>query len=76
MAAHLEEAHGTLMCRGTPVEKHCTRVSLLVGTDNEAAPFSVQGGGIVIHTVLSVQVGLVIRIYEKASLSIQIMMYG
>jgi len=22
LAAHLEEAHGTLMCRGTPVEKH------------------------------------------------------
>jgi hypothetical protein len=22
LAAHLEEAHGTLMCRGTLVEKH------------------------------------------------------
>jgi len=25
LAAHLEEAHGTLMCHGTPVEKHCLR---------------------------------------------------
>ncbi len=40
-------------------------------------------GGLVIHTVLSVQVvlginsgGLVIRIYEQASLSVLLMMYG
>ncbi len=26
LAAHLEGAHGTLMCRGTPVEKHWFRV--------------------------------------------------
>jgi len=26
LVAHLEEAHGTLMCRGTPVEKHCSRL--------------------------------------------------
>ena len=25
LAAHLEGAHGTLVCRGTPVEKHCHR---------------------------------------------------
>ena len=25
MAAHLEGAHGTLVCRGTPVEKHPAR---------------------------------------------------
>jgi len=23
LAAHFIGAHGTLMCRGTPVEKHC-----------------------------------------------------
>jgi hypothetical protein len=48
-----------------------------------AAPLSVQGGDLVIRTVLSVQVGLIIRtkggliirIYEKASLSVQIKMY-
>ena len=29
LAAHLEEAHGTLvLCHGTPFEKHCTRVCL------------------------------------------------
>jgi len=53
-----------------------TRVSLSVRTDNEAAPLSVQGGGLVIRSVLSVQVGLVLCIYEKASLSVQINMYG
>jgi len=26
LAAHLEVAHGTLVCRGTPVEKHCSRL--------------------------------------------------
>jgi len=25
LAAHPEEGNGTLLCRGTPVEKHCTR---------------------------------------------------
>ncbi len=25
LAAHLEEAHGTQVCRDTPVEKHCLR---------------------------------------------------
>ena len=57
-----------------------TRVSLTVRTDNEAAPLSVQGGVLVIRTLLSVQVGLVIRtrgglvirIYKWASLSVQI----
>ena len=29
LAVHLEEAHGTLvLCHGTPVEKHCSRVCL------------------------------------------------
>ena len=27
LAAHLEGAHGTLVCRGTPVEKHWSRGS-------------------------------------------------
>ncbi len=31
LAAYLEEAHGTLMCRGTPVEKHCTTQTFLIG---------------------------------------------
>jgi hypothetical protein len=26
LAAHLEGTHGTLVCRGTPVENHCARV--------------------------------------------------
>jgi len=25
LTAHLEEFKGTLLCRGTPVEKHCSR---------------------------------------------------
>jgi len=25
LAAHLEGSHDTLVCRGTPVEKHCLR---------------------------------------------------
>ena len=61
-------------------EKRYTRVSLSVRNDNEAAPLSVQGGVLVIRTLLSVQVGLVIRtrgglvirIYKWASLSAQI----
>ncbi len=27
LAAHLEEAHGTLMFRGTPVEKHWSNLT-------------------------------------------------
>ena len=27
LPAHFEEAHDTLVCRGTPVEKHCSRGS-------------------------------------------------
>jgi len=40
-----------------------TRDSLSVRTDNEAAPFSLQEGVLlsILYTVLSVQVGLVIR---------------
>ncbi len=30
LAAHLREFRGTLMCRGTPVEKHCSRVFFLL----------------------------------------------
>jgi hypothetical protein len=31
LAAHMEEMYGTLLCRGTPVEKHCiTWTNLLV----------------------------------------------
>jgi len=52
---------------------HNTRVSLLVRTDNEVLHYK---GGLVIRTVLSVQVGLVIRKYEKPFLSVQIIMYG
>jgi hypothetical protein len=54
---------------------HNARASLLVRTDNEVLNYK---GGLVIRTVLSVhvQVGLVIRKYEKTSLSVQIIMYG
>jgi hypothetical protein len=30
LAAHLKKFHGTLVRRGTPVEKHCTKQSRLI----------------------------------------------
>ena len=29
-AAHLADAHGTPMCRGTPVENHCIKLTNLI----------------------------------------------
>ena len=34
LAAHLKRFHGTLVCRGTPVEKHCPCVMAKIYTYN------------------------------------------
>ena len=38
LAAHLKEAHGTLVCRGTPVEKHRSKGSK-IGQNSSSDPY-------------------------------------